>query len=155
MARSKFLIPILILLGLAACAGSIPFQVQEVNSIKFSSSEPIHIESAAEIVKLSSRLGNELIRAGFNIADSRKNAAYILTFDYDAQFDVYPWVIKSFTITMTGSRSGDVIYKITSAKPGSEPVDSLIKRIADDMSVKLLTNSMRGHVAIINSGEDK
>jgi len=156
MARSKILISILaLLLGLAACAASIPFQVRELNSAKFSPSERIHIEAGIEIVKLSSRLGNELTRAGFNIADSRRNAAYILTFDYDAEFDVYPWEIKSFMLTMAESQSGNVIYKITSAKSGREPVDSLLKRIADDMTSKLLTNPMRGNVAIIDSDEDR
>jgi len=156
MARSKILIPVLtLLLGLAACAKSIPFQVREFNSNKFSPSETIHIEAGSEIVKLSSRLGNELTREGFNIADSRKNAGYILTFEYDAEFDVYPWVIKSFMLTMAESRSGNVIYKITSAKSGREPVNSLLKRIAGDMSSKLITNPMRGNVAIIDVNEDR
>ena len=156
MTRSTFFIPfLLLLLGLAACVSRIPFQVQEFNSIKFSPSETIHIESGAEIVKLSSRLGNELTRAGFKIADSGKDAGFIVTFDYDAEFDVYPWVIKSFAITMTGSRSGDVIYKLTSAKSGKEPAESLMKRIAGDMSSKLLTDRLRGNVAIIVGEEDK
>jgi len=156
MTRSTFFIPFLALqLCLAACVSRIPFQVQEFNSMKYSPSETIRIESGAEIVELSSRLGNELTRAGFKIAGSGKDAGYILTFDYDAEFDVYPWIIKSFAITMTGSRSGDVIYKITSAKSGKEPVESLLKRIAGDMSSKLLTGRLRGNVAIINGEKDK
>jgi len=144
-----------LLLGLTACVSSIPFQVQEFNSIKFSQTKTIHIASGAEIVKLSSRLGNELTRAGFTIADSGRDAGYIVTFDYDAEFDVYPWVIRSFMLTMTEPLSGDVIYKITSAKSGKEPANSLLKRIAADMSSKLLTERVRGNVAIIGGDEDK
>jgi hypothetical protein len=156
MARSTLLMPVLaLLLGLAACASSIPFQVQEFNSVKFSPSQAIHIESGNEIVQLSARLGSELTRAGFKIAGPGEDAAYILTFDYRAEFDVYPWVITSFTLSMTDAASGDVIYKLISEKPGRELVNSLLKRIAADMSSKLLANPLRGNVAIIDGNEEK
>jgi hypothetical protein len=156
MARWRLLIPVLaLLLGLAACASSIPFQVQEFNSGKFSPAQSIHIESGDEIVRLSSRLGNELTRAGFKISSSKEDAAYILTFDYNAEFDVYPWVVTSFTLSMIEAASGDVIYKLASAKSGREPVDSLLKRIAGDMSSKLLRNSARGNVALRVGNDQK
>lgn len=156
MARSRLLVfAVALLLGLAACASSIPFQVREFNSVKFSPSKTIHIESGNEIVRLSSRLGNELARAGFKMTGSKKDAAYILAFDYNAEFDVYPWVITSFTLTMTEAASGAVIYKLVSEKSDREPADSLLKRIAGDMSSKLLKNPVRGNVAILGGDEEK
>jgi len=40
---------------------------------------------------------------------SGNNAKYILTFKYDAQFDVQPWVIQSFTLTLTEAASQSII----------------------------------------------
>lgn len=53
---------------------------------------------------------------------------------------------------MTESVSRNVIYKIKSAKSGTESANSLI---AGDMSSKLLSDHVSGNVAIIDGDEDK
>lgn len=154
--RSKITIPLLtFLMGLAACTTLIPFEVREFNNVAFSPAKMIRVESGDEIVPISARLGNELTRAGFKIAGSGEDAAYILTFDYHAEFDVSPWIIRSFTLSLTNTASGNVIYSLQSSRPGREPFDSLLRRIAADMSSKLLTNPMRGNVTLIVGEEDK
>jgi hypothetical protein len=144
-----------VLLLLTGCMTAIPLQVQEYNNIKFSRGEKIYIEAGDEVVKISSRLKNELTRAGFRMAESRKDAGYIIFFEYKARFDVYPWVITSFSLKMAHARSGDVIYNVSSARTGKEKTDSVIRRIVDDMSSRLLTKEKRGQVAIIVTDTEK
>jgi hypothetical protein len=155
MSHQKYIIIASVLFLLTGCMTSIPLQVQEFNSIKFSRAEKIYIDTGDEVVKISERLKNELTRAGFRMADSRKDAGYILFFEYEARFDVYPWVMTSFNLTLTDAQSGDVIYKVSSGRSGKEQMDALIKRIAEDMSSRLLTKKKQGGVAIILRETDK
>jgi hypothetical protein len=113
----------------------------ENNFTAFPSSSAIYLETDPEIVPLSSRLSAALGRANFLITDSRKDADYILKFDYDARFDVYPWVFTSFNLTLREKNSNTVFYRVTTDNFKPEKVDSLIARAVHDMASRLLAHS--------------
>ena len=142
-----YLAPLLLLL--AGCVTANMFYVQD-NMNKFSSSKKIYIETGEEVVPLSSRLANTLHRASFLTTASRKDADYILIFDYSARFDKNPWVFLSFALTMTDPKSGDVLYALTIEDMKPEPVNSLIQRSVDDMRSR---NSRKGIGLIIKGTE--
>lgn len=134
---------------LVGCVSTNRLYVQD-NMGKFSSSKKIYIEAGTEIVPLSSRLEAAMNRANFLTTKSRKNADYIMEFNYTARFDVDPWVFLSFDLKVTDPESGDVLYKLTIDNMKPEPVNSLIKRTVDDMTSR---NKMKGAGLIIKSTE--
>ncbi|MBI4682888.1 MAG: hypothetical protein HY757_07290 [Nitrospirae bacterium] len=145
--KNLFIVSVLFLL--VSCSSTNTLRVEN-NMSKFSSSKKIYIETGKEIVPLSSTLENELKIAKFLTTRSRKEADYILLFDYTARFDVKPWVIRSLYLIITAADSGDVLYKVTIDDIKPEPVHSLIERIVDDMTS---THSVKDIALIIKARE--
>ena len=145
----KYLYIVSVLFLLVSCISSNKLYVQD-NMSKFSASKKIYIETGAEVVPLSSRLQNELNSANFLMTKSRKDADYIMIFNYSARFDVDPWVFLSFDLTMTDAKSGDILYKVTIEDMMPEPVNSLITRTLDDMTSRRM---MKGIGLIIKTSE--
>jgi cell division protein FtsN len=138
----------------SGCKTTLTLNIKENNNIKFSPSKKVYIETGSEIVKLSSRLNQKLTLANFLTTDSREDAGYILTFDYNAKFNVYPWAFRSINLTLSDSNSGDVLYQLASTNSGSEPVDSVIIRAVSDMSTRLLVNRKKEKIALIVKAKD-
>lgn len=136
------------LLFLFSCKTTLPLDVHENKNIEFSPSKKIYIETDSEIVNLSSRLKQKLIHAKFNVTNRRKDAEYILTFDYTARYDVYPWVFRSFTLKMSDSVSGDILYTVNSGRSGSEPVESVMEKAVSDMANRLLLARQQVSIAL-------
>lgn len=131
---------IVVLLILFSCKTTLPLHTNENKNIEFIPTKTIYLETDSEIVELSSRLKQKLINAKFNITNRRKDAGYILTFDYTAKFDVYPWIFRSFNLKMSELASGDVLYEVKSDRSGSELVESVMERAVQDMAKRLLIN---------------
>ena len=136
------------LLFLVSCKTILPLHVHENKNIEFIPTKTIYLETDSEIVELSSRLKQKLINAKFNVTNRKKDAGYILTFDYTARYDVYPWVFRSFTLKMSDAVSGDILYTVNSGRSGSEPVESVMKKAVSDMANRLLLARQQAFIAL-------
>jgi hypothetical protein len=133
---------------LVSCTTTLPLHVHEDKNIEFIPTKTIYLETDSEIVDLSSRLKQKLINAKFNVTNRRKDAGYILAFDYTAKFDVSPWVFRSFNLKMSDAVSGDILYSVNSGRSGSEPVESVMKKAVSDMANKLLLSRQQAFIAL-------
>ncbi len=149
MGNTKYINILIMFFLLIGCNATLPLNVQESENNYFSPDKKVYIEARSETVKLSSRLKWKLIEANFSVTDTKEDAGYILRFDYNAKFDVLPWVFNSLDVTLSDSDSGDIVYQITSTDSGSEPVQSVINRVVHDMSTRLLLNQEKGIIALI------
>ena len=146
----NYLYGTIVFLLILGCASTNTFHVE--NSLtRFSPSKKIYIEAGQEVVPLSSNLKKKLEIAHFQTADSRKDADYILIFNYAARFDVYPWVFKAFNLVMTEADTGKVEYRVIIDDMKPEPVHQLLTRVVDDMAARLLGPGKKGMALIIRA----
>ncbi|MEW6601063.1 MAG: hypothetical protein AB1499_08840 [Nitrospirota bacterium] len=131
----KYIYIAAVLFLLAGCASSNTLRVQDEMQ-KYSSSKKIYIETGAEVVSLSSRLDSALNRKGLLTTRTKKDADYVMIFNYSARFDVNPWVFLSFDLTMTDAGSGEVLYKVTIDDMKPEPVNTFMTKIVDDITAR-------------------
>ncbi len=143
-----------ILLLAVGCSSTLTLHGERNDITPFAADKGIYVHTEPEIVNLSSRLMNELTRAGFTVVKERDKAGYILSFDYRASFDVYPWVFRSFSIEMAGPDQKP-FYSLKSDKPGAEPVTPLIQRAVQIMSESLMAGMPnRPYLTISGSQEE-
>ncbi|MBL7050100.1 MAG: hypothetical protein ISR96_11350 [Nitrospira sp.] len=139
----KYINYALLLIILTGCSLAMPFydkasfEIKDRGYIAFSPEKTIYVESDSEVVKLSSTLKQNMINEGFKLSRHKRDSDYVLEFNYDARLNSTPWVFEFFNVTVKDRENGDVLYSAVMDKLSSEPVQSVMKRIAQDMNKRL------------------
>lgn len=127
--------------------------VKENKSYKFSPHKKIFINAVNDNLNLSEQLKRELIYSGFILTNNKEETGYILHFGYTAKRGSSQWIFKSFWLRIEDTYSGEMIYSIGSGNSYFEGVNSVIKKVTDNMTETLLKNKEKLDIALVLENE--